>query len=53
MPSFIPPSSLDRVENEHIGNVDQYRVTREMPLPYSLDTLPDMYDDDDDDDGGI
>lgn len=42
-----------RVENEHIGNVDQYRVTREMPLPYSLDTLPDMYDDDDDDDGGI
>lgn len=42
-----------RVENEHIGNVDQYRVTREMPLPYSLDSLPDMYDDDDDDDGGI
>ena len=51
-PSFTPPSP-DRVENEHIGNVDQYRVTREMPLPYSLDTLPDMYDDDDDDDGGI
>ena len=25
---------LDRLENEHIGNMDQYRVTREMPLPY-------------------
>jgi len=26
-----------RVENEHLGNMDQYRVTREVPLPYSLD----------------
>ncbi|KAK7044716.1 signal transduction protein [Favolaschia claudopus] len=26
-----------RLENEHLGNVDQYRVTREVPLPYSLD----------------
>ncbi|TBU41712.1 EXS-domain-containing protein [Dichomitus squalens] len=24
-----------RLENEHLGNVDQYRVTREVPLPYS------------------
>ena len=24
----------DRLENEHLGNVDQYRVTREVPLPY-------------------
>ncbi|KAL4079440.1 EXS family protein/ERD1/XPR1/SYG1 family protein [Scleroderma citrinum] len=41
-----------RVENEHLGNMDQYRVMREVPLPYSIDPLPDMYDDDDDDDGG-
>ncbi|KZT35393.1 EXS-domain-containing protein, partial [Sistotremastrum suecicum HHB10207 ss-3] len=26
-----------RLENEHIGNTDQYRVTREVPLPYSFD----------------
>ncbi|KZT71878.1 hypothetical protein DAEQUDRAFT_636838, partial [Daedalea quercina L-15889] len=26
-----------RLENEHIGNMDQYRVTREVPLPYSFD----------------
>ncbi|CAK5261977.1 unnamed protein product [Mycena citricolor] len=26
-----------RVENEFLGNVDQYRVTREVPLPYLLD----------------
>ena len=28
-----------RVENEHLGNVDQYRVTREVPLPYSIDDV--------------
>ncbi|KAK7034489.1 Xenotropic and polytropic retrovirus receptor 1 [Paramarasmius palmivorus] len=28
-----------RLENEHLGNMDQYRVTREVPLPYSLDEL--------------
>ncbi|KAJ7276061.1 EXS-domain-containing protein [Mycena haematopus] len=39
-----------RVENEHLGNVDQYRVTREVPLPYSLDE-PRVYDADDDEDG--
>ncbi|THH32928.1 hypothetical protein EUX98_g1237 [Antrodiella citrinella] len=33
-----------RLENEHLGNVDQYRVTREVPLPYTL------YDDGDDTD---
>ena len=33
--SFATPP--DRLENEHLGNVDQYRVTREVPLPYSLD----------------
>lgn len=27
----------DRLENEHLGNVDQYRITREVPLPYSFD----------------
>lgn len=30
---------LVRLENEHLGNVDQYRVTREVPLPYSLGTV--------------
>lgn len=25
-----------RLENEHLGNMDQYRVTREVPLPYNL-----------------
>lgn len=25
-----------RLENEHLGNMDQYRVTREIPLPYSF-----------------
>lgn len=26
-----------RLENEHLGNVDQYRITREVPLPYYFD----------------
>ncbi|TFK19881.1 EXS-domain-containing protein [Coprinopsis marcescibilis] len=26
-----------RLENEHLGNMDQYRVTREVPLPYLFD----------------
>ncbi|CDZ97259.1 Predicted small molecule transporter [Phaffia rhodozyma] len=30
-----------RVENEMLGNVDQYRVTRELPLPYDLSREPD------------
>jgi len=25
-----------RLENEHLGNMDQYRVTHEVPLPYSF-----------------
>jgi hypothetical protein len=25
------------VENEHLGNMDQYRATREVPLPYHID----------------
>jgi len=29
-----------RLENEHLGNVDQYRVTREIPLPYSFTLAP-------------
>ena len=36
---------LVRLENEHIGNTDQYRVTREVPLPY-------QFDEDDEVDGG-
>lgn len=30
----------DRLENEHIGNMDQYRVTREVPLPYTFQDDP-------------
>ncbi|KAF7360315.1 Signal transduction protein [Mycena venus] len=40
-----------RVENEHVGNVDQYRVTREVPLPYSLYEPRGGDADDDEDDG--
>jgi len=37
-----------RVENEHLGNADQYRVTREMPLPYSLTNAENQDDSDSD-----
>ncbi|KAG1760755.1 EXS family-domain-containing protein, partial [Suillus occidentalis] len=37
-----------RLENEHLGNMDQYRITREVPLPYSFD-IPQHEDDDDED----
>lgn len=30
-------TEVDRLENEHLGNMDQYRVTREVPLPYAFD----------------
>lgn len=43
-------SRADRLENEHLGNMDQYRITREVPLPYSFDeVLPetDVGDEDD------
>ncbi|KAG1736103.1 EXS-domain-containing protein, partial [Suillus paluster] len=35
-----------RLENEHLGNMDQYRIIREVPLPYSFDN---PQDDDEDD----
>ena len=41
---------VDRLESEHLGNMDQYRVTREVPLPYSFDELgyeADIGDEDD------
>ncbi|KAI0763435.1 EXS-domain-containing protein [Trametes elegans] len=38
-----------RLENEHLGNIDQYRVTREVPLPYSYDASHDSDGDDEDD----
>jgi len=38
-----------RLENEHLGNVDQYRVTREVPLPYSFDDIEDGDHDGDED----
>ncbi|RDB30619.1 SPX and EXS domain-containing protein 3 [Hypsizygus marmoreus] len=40
-----------RLENEHLGNMDQYRVTREVPLPYSFDEDVRAGADEDDDDG--
>jgi hypothetical protein len=36
------------MENEHLGNMDQYRVTREVPLPYHIDDT--SHDDEDDED---
>lgn len=36
----------DRVESEHIGHADQYRVTRDIPLPYSFDNGPPLDDTD-------
>ncbi|KAJ8503472.1 hypothetical protein ONZ45_g10826 [Pleurotus djamor] len=39
-----------RLENEHLGNVDQYRITREVPLPYSFD---ESHDDDVDEEDGV
>ncbi|KAI0346442.1 EXS-domain-containing protein [Trametopsis cervina] len=38
-----------RLENEHLGNVDQYRVTREVPLPYSFDDAGHETEGDEDD----
>ncbi|KAJ3552867.1 hypothetical protein NM688_g3924 [Phlebia brevispora] len=38
-----------RLENEHVGNMDQYRVTREVPLPYSFDDAGHDSDGDEDD----
>ncbi|KXN92143.1 Protein SYG1, partial [Leucoagaricus sp. SymC.cos] len=36
-----------RLENEHLGNMDQYRVTREVPLPYTFDHRHHVDDDED------
>ncbi|KAH7345008.1 hypothetical protein B0J17DRAFT_637954 [Rhizoctonia solani] len=35
-----------RLENEHIGNADQFRVTREVPLPYVFTGERDSDDED-------
>ena len=45
--SFTADLCPDRVESEHIGHADQYRVTRDIPLPYSFDDGP-PHDDTDD-----
>ncbi|KAJ7158187.1 EXS family protein/ERD1/XPR1/SYG1 family protein [Mycena crocata] len=34
-----------RLENEHVGNVDQYRVTKDVPLPYNLYVRGDLEED--------
>ena len=41
------------MENEHIGNMDQYRVTREVPLPYSFDAGHESDADEEDDSKSI
>ena len=46
---FRTVSSTDRLENEHLGNMDQYRVTREVPLPYPFDDHSHETDIDEDD----
>lgn len=47
---FANPQHLtDRLENEHLGNMDQYRITRECPLPYSVDN-PQQEDEEDEED---
>lgn len=43
----------DRLENEHLGNMDQYRVTREVPLPYSFDDAYAAHEDDNDGDEDV
>jgi hypothetical protein len=43
-------SRADRLENEHLGNMDQYRITREVPLPYSFDEIHPETDVGDEDD---
>ncbi|KIM89689.1 hypothetical protein PILCRDRAFT_193808 [Piloderma croceum F 1598] len=40
-----------RLENEHLGNMDQYRVTREVPLPYRFDETAHEEEDDADEEG--
>lgn len=41
-----------RLENEHLGNVDMYRVSHEVPLPYTVPARKEADDDDDDDEDG-
>lgn len=36
-----------RLENEHLGNIDQYRATRDVPLPYAFDSSAQDLDIDD------
>jgi xenotropic and polytropic retrovirus receptor 1 len=45
-----PPPPLDRLENEHMGNMDQYRVTRDVPLPYQFDDAEEREDEAEDKD---
>ncbi|TFY73631.1 hypothetical protein EWM64_g10381 [Hericium alpestre] len=42
-----------RLENEHLGNMDQYRITREVPLPYSFDEIEQESDGEEDGDGEV
>ncbi|KAK3359866.1 EXS family-domain-containing protein [Lasiosphaeria hispida] len=38
--------TLLRVENEHCSNVAQYKASRDIPLPYQLDTIAEGHSDD-------
>lgn len=38
-----------RLENEHLGNVDMYRISREIPLPYHFKQDRSAMDDEEDD----
>ena len=42
------PRGVDRLENEHLGNVDQYRITKEIPLYYARDNVAELTDAEDD-----
>ncbi|KAI0035806.1 EXS family-domain-containing protein, partial [Vararia minispora EC-137] len=39
-----------RLENEHLGNMDQYRITHEIPMYYSRDVILEVDEEDDGDD---
>lgn len=39
-----------RLENEHLGNADSFKIVRDLPLPYPVRRRRSSEDDDDDDD---
>lgn len=52
--SLTRPPLVSAVESEHLGNVDGYRVTRQIPLPYvTLDAAHSAQSDEGADDGAL